>query len=216
VCDAETKFEIETFSVAADNRGTLHLLYKTGEGGSLRDVQCAYARIQPMTSEETSGSRQIYRSDLLEVSCTLAKLTGQVFASERMGKLLECHDIAVDPETGTALIIIKKYSGYPPQPYSYVIEDGKIVRQVKMYDFDGEIHVEPAGKGSFHAVGVWWDQASTRFIYYLEYHDGMWSAPVELGKGWLHNVEFVSDLNRRAFALWTDKNYKPVARWIER
>jgi hypothetical protein len=55
------------------------------------------------------------------------------------------------------------------------------------------------------------------YIYYLEYHDGMWPAPVELVKDdWLGNLVFVSDLDRRAFALWTDKDGRLVARWIER
>jgi hypothetical protein len=55
-----------------------------------------------------------------------------------------------------------------------------------MYDFDGVIDVEPAGEGRFIALGVWWDQGfptGIRFVYYLEYRDGMWSAPVELGRG---------------------------------
>ena len=89
-----------------------------------------------------------------------------------------------------------------------------------MYDFDGMIDVEAAEEERFLALGVWSDQGSptkTWFIYYLEYLDGMWSAPVELGKSIrLGDVVFLSDLKRRAFALWTKKDGSPVARWIER
>jgi hypothetical protein len=223
-CDVETKFEIETFSIAADNSGTLHLLYKTGEGGTARDLQCAYARIQPVTSGEASEGRQIYHSDLVEVPCTLAKLSGKVIAESRGG--LDCHDIAVDPETGTALITIEKLDrhGYHSHSYSYIVEDGKISLQVPMYDFEGVIRVEPAGDGRFLALGTWLDQdfsGRTWFIYYLEYRDGMWSAPIELGKEKvtprLGDVLFLSDLDRRrAIALWTNENDRPIARWIER
>lgn len=229
VCDTETKFEIETFSIAADNSGTLHLLYNTGEGGTNRDYQCAYARIQPTTLEEVSEGRQKYRSDLVEVPCTLAKLSGKVITSEGTGGL-DCHDIAVDPKTGTALITTSEshdphgyYSQYDPRGYSYhpysrIVEDGKLGPQVPMYDFNGVIQVEPAGDGRFLALGVWWDQVNKHFMYYLEYRDGMWSAPVELSKdfNWLGDILFLSDLDRRAFALWTNKDKRPVARWIER
>jgi len=216
VCDAETKFDIDTFSIASDNSGTVHLLYRVAEGGSSREQQCRYARIQPRISEETSENKQVYHSDLVEVPCTLAKLSGQFITT---GLMLDCQDIAVDPETGTALIIIKKHRygdwGFPRlshKSYSYIYEDGKFGRPVMMYDFDRVIHVEPAGDGRFLALGV----ASTHFIYYLEYRDGMWSAPLELGNGRSDNVVFVSDLNRRALALWTNKDKRPVARWIER
>jgi hypothetical protein len=104
------------------------------------------------------------------------------------------------------------------QSYSRIIEDGKIGRNVLMYDFDGMIDVEPAGEGRFLALGVWSDQANTTYIYYLEYGDRMWSAPVELGKesNRLRKALLLSDLDRRAFALWINKNGRPVGRWIER
>ena len=133
-----------------------------------------------------------------------------------------CDDIAADPETGTALVTTRERHRARFHSYSYIFEDGKIGPQVPMYDFNGMIHVEPAGEGRFLALGIWLDQAfltRTWFIYYLEYRDGMWSAPVELGKEkvfyWLRNVVLLSDLDRRAFALWTNENGRPVARWIE-
>jgi hypothetical protein len=218
VCDAETRFDIDTFSIASDNSGTVHLLYRVAEGGSSRELQCRYARIQPRISEETSENKQVYHSDLVEVPYTLAKLSGQFITT---GLMLDCQDIAVDPETGTALIIIKKHRygdwGFPlPQKsYSYIYEDGKFGGPVMMYDFDRVIHVEPAGDGLFLSLGVWSGDI-THFIYYLEYRDGMWSAPLLLGTGRSDNVVLVSDLNRRAFALWTNNNDRPVARWIER
>jgi hypothetical protein len=104
--------------------------------------------------------------------------------------------------------------------FSYIVEDGEINPPVPMYDFDGVIDVKPAGEGRFLALGTWWDQGfptGTRFIYYLEYREGMWSAPVELVRDdRVGNVVLVSDLDRRAFALWTGKDGRPVARWIER
>ncbi len=212
--DVETKFEIENPSIAADKSGTLHVFYKTEEGGTFKDTQCAYMRIEPMTLGESSESNQSFSSDHEEAPRTLAKVSGRVIT--RGSWSLECHDIAADPETGTALITISE--GYS---FSYIVEDGKIGPQVPMYDFDGVIDVEPAGEGRFLALGIWWDQGfptGTRFVYYLEYRDGMWSAPVELGKEIkrLRNVVLLSDLDRRALALWTNKNGRPVARWIER
>lgn len=219
--DVETKFEIESFAVAADKSSTLHLLYKTREGGNIIvDAQCVYARIEPIKRGESSENEERYGSNEEEEPSKLAKFSGQIITSDSqsMGRL-DCHDIAVDPDTGTALITIKKYDYYPPRSYSHIVEDGKIGPQVQMYDFDGAIHVEPAGDGRFLALGVWSDQGSwtrTQFIYYLEYLDGTWSAPVELAKGELYNAVLLSDLNRRAFALWTNKNGRPIARWIER
>jgi len=215
--EVETKFEIENPSIAADESGTLHIFYKTEEGGTFRDTQCAYMRIEPMTLGESSESNQSFSSDHEEVPRTLAKISGRVITKGDWS--LECHDIAVDPETGTALITISAGSHYS---FSYIVEDGKIGTQVHMYEFDGVIDVEPAGEGRFLALGIWWDQGfptgGTKFIYYLEYRDGMWSAPVELGKetNWLRNVVLLSDLDRRAFALWINKDDRPVARWIER
>ena len=175
-----------------------------------------------MTSTKASQSKQGYSSNHEEEPHTFAKVSGQILVTRRNPSLLSCQDIAVDPETGTALITIMEGYGYGErfQSYSRIIEDGKIGWNVLMYDFDGMIDVEPAGEGRFLALGVWSDQGSptkTWFIYYLEYRDGMWSAPVELGKN-IHigNVVFLSDLNRRAFALWINKNGRPVGRWIER
>jgi len=219
--DVETKFEMRYASIAADKSGRLHVLYNTTEGGSLRAEQCAYARIEPMTSTKASQSKQGYSSDHEEEPHTFAKVSGQILVTRRNPSFLSCQDIAVDPETGTALITIMEGYGERFQSYSRIVEDGKIGWNVLMYDFDGIIDVEPAGEGHFLALGIWSDQGSptkTWFIYYLEYRDGMWSAPVELGHNidWLDNLVFVSDLDRRAFALWTNKDGRPVARWIER
>jgi hypothetical protein len=218
--DAETKFEMRYAAIAADNSGTLHVLYNSAEGGSLRAEQCAYARIEPMTPKKASQSKQSYSSDHEEAPRTFANVSGQVLVTRRNPSFLSCQDIAVDPETGTALITIMEGYGERFQSYSRIVESGKIGWNVLMYDFDGMIDVEPAGERRFLALGVWSDQGSptkTWFIYYLEYHDGMWSAPVELGKN-IHvgNVAFLSDLDRRAFALWTKKDGRPVGRWIER
>ena len=220
--DVETKFEMRYASIAADKSGTLHVLYKSTEGGSLRDEQCAYARIEPMTSKKAFQSKQSYSLDHEGVPRIFAKVSGQVLVTRRNPTLLSCQDIAADPETGTALIIIMEGYGYGErfQSYSRIVEDGKIGWNVLMYDFDGMIDVEAAEEERFLALGVWSDQGSptkTWFIYYLEYLDGMWSAPVELGKSIrLGDVVFLSDLKRRAFALWTKKDGSPVARWIER
>jgi hypothetical protein len=221
--DVETKFEIENPSIAADKSGTLHVLYSAGEGGYVRDKQCAYLRIEPMTLGESSESNQSFGSDHGEAPRTLTKVSGRAVTSKG-----ECYDIAADPETGAALITIRelhrdRYQSYRYQSYSHIVENGKIGPQVPMYNFDGVIDLEPAGEGRFLALGTWLDQGfwvRTWFIYYLEYRNGMWSAPVELGKEkgilWLRNVVLLSDLDRRAIALWTDKNDRPVARWIER
>ncbi len=220
--DAETKFEIENPSIAADKSGTLHVLYSAGEGGYVRDEQCAYLRIEPMILGESSESNQSFGLDHGEAPRTLTKVSGRAVTSKG-----ECYDIAADPETGTALITIREsyrdlFHPIRYHSYSHIVENGKIGPQVPMYNFDGVIDVEPAGEGRFLALGTWLDQgwARTWFIYYLEYRNGMWSAPVELGKEkgilWLHNVVLLSDLDRRAFALWTNKNGRPVARWIER
>ena len=230
--DVETKFEIETASIAADKSGTLHVLYKTGEGGNLdRDLQCAYARIEPMTLEESSESNQGFSSGYEEAPHTFTKVSDRVVVKKHFGWPglrpggLQCDDIAADPETGTALITIKtstrdRDGNYRRQVFSHIVEEGKIGPQVPMYDFDGVIRVEPAGEGRFLALGVWWEQGfrGYKFIYYLEYRDGMWSAPVELGKEkrWLSDVVFLSDLDRRAFALWTNKDRRLIGRWIER
>lgn len=212
--DAETKSEIENPSIAADNSGALHILYKTREGGTDRDTQCAYMRIEPMTLEKSLESSQTLGSNDEKAARALAKVSGRVI--KRGSWSLDCHDIAVDPETGTALITMSNGS----YSFNYIVEDGKISPPVPMYDFDGMIDVEPAGEGRFLALGTWWDQGfptGTRFIYYLEYREGMWSAPVELVRDdRVGNVVLVSDLDRRAFALWTDKDGRPVARWIER
>ena len=220
VLDPETKFEMRYASIVADKSGTLHVLYKTAEGGSLRAEQCAYAKIEPVTSKEASESKQSYSTDHEEVPPTFTKVPGQVLVTRRNPSLLSCQDIAVDPETGTALIAIMEGYGYGErfQSYTRLIEDGKIGWNVLMYDFDGMIDVEPGGEGHFLALGVWSDRAKTTYIYYLEYGDGMWSAPVELGNDldWLGNLVFLSDLDRRAFAIWTQKDGRPVARWIER
>jgi len=213
--DVETEFEIENPSIAADKSGTLHVLYKTGRGGSVRETQCAYATIEPVISGNSSDSIKSSVSDHEETPRTLARVSGiSVFTSQL--SFLECQDIAADPETGTVLITIREYNDYRGryQPYSHchLVEDGKIARQIPMYDFDGVILVEPGGGGRFLALGVW-----SVYIYYLEYRDNMWSAPVELVKDdWLGNLVFVSDLDRRAFALWTYKDGRTVARWIER
>ena len=218
--DAETKFETRYAAVETDNSGTLHVLYSTEEGGSLRAEQCAYARIKPMTPKKVSQRKQSYSADHEEEPRTFAKVSGQVLVTRRNPSFLSCQDIAVDPETGTALITIMEGYGYGErfQSYSRIIEDGKIGRNVLMYDFDGMIDVEPAGEGRFLALGVWSDQANTTYIYYLEYGDRMWSAPVELGKesNRLRKALLLSDLDRRAFALWINKNGRPVGRWIER
>jgi hypothetical protein len=218
--DPETKYAMRYASIAADKSGTLHVLYKTAEGGSLRAEQCAYAKIEPMTSKEASESKQNYSTDHEEVPPTFTKVPGQVLVTRRNPSLLSCQDIAVDPETGTALLTIMEGYGRGErfQSYSRIIEDGKIGWNVLMYDFDGMIDVEPGGEGRFLALGVWSDRANTIYIYYLEYGDGMWSAPVELGNdfGWLGNLVFLSDLDHRALALWTKKDGRPVARWIER
>ena len=173
-----------------------------------------------MTSKEASESKQSYSTDHEEVPPTFTKVPGQVLVTRRNPSLLSCQDIAVDPETGTALIAIMEGYGYGErfQSYTRLIEDGKIGWNVLMYDFDGMIDVEPGGEGHFLALGVWSDRANTTYIYYLEYGDGMWSAPVELGNDldWLGNLVFLSDLDRRAFAIWTQKDGRPVARWIER
>ena len=213
--DVETKFEIENPSIAADKRGALHVLYKTEEGGTDRDTQCAYIRIEPMTLKESSESNHSLGSDEEEAPRTLAKVSGRVIKKGYWS--LECHDIAADPKTGTALITIGE--GY--SSFSFIVEEGEIGPLVPMYDFDGAINVEPAGGGRFLALGIWWDKGfptGTKFIYYLEYHDGMWSAPVELGKesNGLRKALLLSDLDRRAFALWINKNGRPVGRWIER
>lgn len=215
--DVKTKFEMRYASIAADKSGRLHVLYKTTEGGSLREEQCAYARIEPMTAKKASQSKQSYSSDHEEAPRTFAKVSGQVLVRRRNPSFLSCQDIAADPETGTALITIMEGYGERFQSYSRIVEDGKIGWNVLMYDFDGMIDVEPAGEGRFLALGVWSDRANTTYIYYLEYGDRMWSAPVELGKN-IHvgNVAFLSDLDRRAFALWTKKDGRPVGRWIER
>ena len=214
--DVETKFAIENPSIVAAKSGTLHVLYTTDEGGSFGDVQCAYVRIEPMTLGESSESIQRYDSDDEETTRTLTKVSGRVVSTRG-----RCDDIAVDPETGTVLIAVRGYHRGRYTSYSHIVEDDKIGPQVPMYDFDGVIDVEPAGEERFLALSIWLDQgfwARTWFIYYLEYRDGMWSAPVELGKEiqWLRNVVLLSDLDRRAFALWTNKNDRPVARWIER
>jgi hypothetical protein len=216
--DVKTKFEMRYASIAADKSGRLHVLYKTTEGGSLREEQCAYARIEPMTAKKASQSKQSYSSDHEEAPRTFAKVSGQVLVRRRNPSFLSCQDIAADPETGTALITIMEGYGERFQSYSRIVEDGKIGWNVLMYDFDGMIDVEPAGEGRFLALGVWSDRANTTYIYYLEYGDRMWSAPVELGKetNWLRNVVLLSDPDRRAFALWTKKDGSPVARWIER
>ncbi len=223
--DVETKFEIETPSIAADKSGTLHVLYKAGEGGIVRDHQCAYLRIEPMTLGESSESNQSFSSDHEEAPRTLTKVSGRAFITKGFRSRLDCDDIAADSETGTALMTIREYQDYRHHTYSHIVEDGKIGPQVPMYDFDGVINVESAGEGRFLALGIRLDQGfwtATWFIYYLEYRDGMWSAPVELGKEIyrgalkLRNVVLLSDLDRRAFALWTNKDGRPVARWIER
>jgi len=223
--DVETKFEIETPSIAADKSGTLHVLYKAGEGGIVRDKQCDYVRIEPMTLGESSESNQSFSSDHEEAPRTLTKVSGRAFITKGFRSRLDCDDIAADSETGTALMTIREYQDYRHHTYSHIVEDGKIGPQVPMYDFDGVIDVESAGEGRFLALGIRLDQGfwtATWYIYYLEYHDGMWSAPVELGKEIyrgalkLRNVVLLSDLDRRAFALWTNKDGRPVARWIER
>ena len=218
--DVETKFEIKNPSITADKSGTLHVLYKAVKGGSVGEEQCAYAKIEPMISGNNSESMKSNVSDREETPRTLAKLSGRAVFTSRLS-FLECQDIAADPETGTVLITIREYNDYRGrlQPYfqCHLVEGGKIVRQIPMYDFDGMILVEPGGDGRFLALGVWSAQAKTTYIYYLEYRDNMWSAPVELAKDdRLGNVVLVSDLDRRAFALWTDKEGRPVARWIER
>jgi hypothetical protein len=217
--DVEMKFEIENPSIAADESGTLHVFYKTEEGGTFRDTQCVYKQIEPMTLGESSESNQSFNSDHGGAPRTLAKVSGRVI--KRGSWSLDCLDIAVHPETGTPLLTTSISYGDASNSYSHIVEDGKIGTQVPMYDFDGVIDVEPAGEGRFIALGVWWDQGfptGIRFVYYLEYRDGMWSAPVELGRGIkrLRNVVLLSDLDRRAIALWTNKNDRPVARWIER
>jgi hypothetical protein len=218
--DVEKKFEIKNPSIAADKSGTLHVLYKTEEGGSVREEQCAYARIEPMISGNSSESIQSQVSHQEEPPRTLAKVSGRAVISRQLSSL-ECIDIAADPETGTVLLTVRESharSGvYRPYSHSHIVERGKISREIPMYDFDDALQVEPGGGGRFLALGVWSAQAKTSYIYYLEYRDNMWSAPVELARDdRVGNVVLVSDLDRRAFALWTDKDGRPVARWIER
>jgi nitrate reductase cytochrome c-type subunit len=157
--DVEAKFEIKNPSIAADKSGTLHVLHKTEEGGSVRDEQCAYVRIEPMTLGESSESNQSFSSDHEEAPPTLAKVSGRAVITRRFSLLLECHDIAADPETGTVLITVIEYNDYGGRyrsySYCYIVEDGEIGRQIPMYDFDGVIHVEPGGGGRFLALVGW-------------------------------------------------------------
>ncbi len=218
VFDVETKFEIETFSMAADNSGTVHVLYKTKEGGDVNvDCECVYARIEPITPGRSSESRQLYNSDLGEKPRSQARVSGQAFSTTRNPDL-GCYDIAVDPETGTGLMTVGGLyiSNWFPS-YSHIVQDGLISPQVRIPTVEYP-HLEPAGKGRFHAL------AGRRIvvrpgytIYYLVYDNGMWSAPVELGEGIdrFENIVLVSDLNRRALALWRKKKKRPVARWVE-
>jgi hypothetical protein len=212
---AETKFAVMNPSITADKSGTLHVLYKAVKGGSVVEEQCAYARIEPMISGKSYETIKSDLSDHEETPRTLARVSGRAVFTTRLSSL-ECQDIAADPETGTVLITLREYNDYGGRllPYfqCHLVEHGEIVRQIPMYDFDGMILVEPGGDGRFLALGVW-----SAYLYYIEYRDNMWSVPVELAKDErLDNLVFVSDLDQHAFALWTDKDGRPIARWIER
>jgi hypothetical protein len=136
---------------------------------------------------------------------------------------LYCHEIAVDPETGEALMVVRKLAAFFPTTqwhlYSYSVHDGVFGPRVLIPWVD-YTHLEPAGNGCFHGLGVKMKTGiwpGTRAIYYLTYRNGIWSSPVELSSE-IHSfkiIVFVADLNRRAFALWHNKKEKPVARWVE-
>lgn len=87
----------------------------------------------------------------------------------------------------------------------------------------------PGGRDRFHAlipliIPTTW--SGDFVLYYLNFSDGTWSAPVRLGtlpNLWFGGHEYdnygahqlVSDREGRALAIWRNEEKKFVARWIE-
>jgi len=214
VLDPQDKFDASNVRIVADSDNTVHIVYDATRTLFANDTHPRYAQFAiknttPETMVEESKSTGIKKRKFLQ-SVSGHAIDGIPEGTGKSNGLGYQTSMAVDPVTGTVLVI-KAHTA------SWEILDNAWSKEIHLplQEF-WDPKLAPSGHNRFHAVVI-----GEGPVLYLEFSQGVWSAPVELGVpevasfwGNIWNaVQVGSNSGREALAVWPTKEGL-VARWI--
>jgi hypothetical protein len=226
VLEPESSLDTDFWAFGADGQGAIHVAYeqsrsmvimKLGEISHAKFViEQDHSVTPPASSDVTSPLRD--RRQLLAIP------PGQALSYSRPNWMFPAVSIAVDPDSGAALVVKRDSDSegieiYTRRPKSYLVRDNEFSDSIPMpLSNIMKCSVASSGNDRFHAVVV-----GDGPIYYLNFSGNVWSPPVALGRAntshWFFShvvdaVEIASNGSRRAVVVWPTKE-GIVGRWIE-
>jgi hypothetical protein len=223
VLDPQDKFDASNVHIVADFDDNVHVVYDATRTIFVNDAHPRYAQFKvnytsPETMVEESKSTGIKERKFLQ-SVNGHTIDGIPEGTGRSIGLGPQTSMAVDPVTGTVLVI----KGHTA---SWEILNNAWSKEIHLpLQTFFEPRLAPADNNRFFAVVIgdadnqWTDRGVP--VLYLQFSQGVWSAPVELGVadiasfggGIWNAVQIGSNGGRDALAIWpTPKGL--VARWI--
>jgi hypothetical protein len=213
VVDLDDNEDVADWQVVAEPDGHVHVVYDTERNMLATLSQARYACIEPTATDDSSPARNIAGHRLRAVSGSVVPITPE---APTIGL-----DAALGFNTATReLLLVRQHVG------GRVLRDGGWGPDVPFpLDLAWEPRVAPRAARRFDVVvtGTRTDSPSghERPVFYLQFRDGRWSAPVEVAGakveplfGWVWDaVQLASDGHERVLVTW------PVpdgieARWL--
>jgi len=222
VLDPKDKLDVNNWQLAADARRNIQAVYDSTRTFFVNATEARYVRFKveecPPNGAAGTEAAPATKANRLLLAVSGQPIEGQ-FGTLGLGNQVS---LSVDPETGTALFVIAHDMS---RLVREAVRDEAIGLPIGTY---WEPRLAPAGRDRFHAVVIgksrnfWTWTAKGSPIYYLEFSDRAWSAPIEVGIadvsaywGLIWNaIQIGSDGKNRALVVWPIES-GIVGRWIE-
>lgn len=200
VCDNDSKQDIADWEAAANRRGTVFAVYQAQTSGTVHSTKPKYAQFTiPDSPAQTPQDRK-----------RMEMVSGRPLSNTPW--FAGWTSIAADPNSDSALLV--------KTSTAWLIRNGQCGRPtplpVKIKPF-GPSQAAPAGNSRFHTIAAGadydWGKDQGHPVLYLEFSDGRWSPPVELGRSKLANYLQIGSNGPNALVVWPKEN-SIVGRWV--
>lgn len=206
--DPRVKFNVKNYKAVLDKKRTLHVAYYGGRTiiHNTLDSDMFIGRLIYAKVELPGENSYQDHSSKKDLSDNAPEAIDAIQGRMVQGGSGANFDIAADSETGNVLIVFQ--SGLSLNSSS--VRNGLPETPVEIIPYTGKFLLAAAGRDRYHMLVT-----AKEKIYYLEYDERGWSAPIEIGERHpQRTVILIADSSGQALVAWIKEDGKLVARWI--